>query len=46
MAISWYELYGTAFQLGIDWQASTGNTSVTIAPLIYRYDAQNTDNYS
>ncbi len=46
MAISWYELYGSAFQLGVDWQSSTGNTSVTITPLIYRYDAQNTDNYS
>lgn len=46
MAINWYELYGSAFQLGVDWQSSTGNTSVTIAPLIYRYDAQNTDNYS
>lgn len=46
MAISWYNLYGNAFQLGIDWQASTGDTSVTITPLIYRYDAQDTDNYS
>lgn len=46
MAISWYNLYGNAFSLGVDWQSSTGNTSVTIAPLIYRYDAQNTDNYS
>lgn len=46
MAISWYKLYENVFQLGIDWQASTGDTSVTITPLIYRYDAQNTDNYS
>lgn len=46
MAIEWVNLYSDKFSLGIDWNASTNSTSVTTAVKVYRYDAQDTDNYS
>lgn len=45
MAIEWVNLYSDKFSLGIDWNASTSNTGVTTAVKVYRYDAQDTDNY-
>ena len=46
MAKEWVNLYSDKFSLGIDWNASTSSTSVTTAVEVFRYDAQNTDNYS
>lgn len=46
MAIEWVNLYSDKFSLGIDWNASISNTGVTTTVKVYRYDAQNTDNYS
>lgn len=44
MAISWHEI-ASYCKLGIDWFASSGSTSVSITPKVYRYDLYNTDNY-
>lgn len=44
MAISWHEI-ASYCKLGIDWFASSGATSVSITPKVYRYDLYNTDNY-
>ena len=46
MAKEWVDLYDDKFSLGIDWNASTSGTSVTTTVEVFRYDAQNTDNYS
>lgn len=43
MAIEWYYC-NSYLALGIDWNASSTNTSVSIAPKIYRWDEYNTDN--
>lgn len=43
MAINWYN-YNSYLSFGIDWVASSDNTSVTIAPKIYRWDKYDTNN--
>lgn len=44
MAIDWHAI-NSYLEFGVDWFASTGNTSVTIAPKIYRWDKYDTNNY-
>lgn len=45
MAINWIN-YGSGehVSLGLEWNMSTTDTTVSIAPVIYRWDEQNTDN--
>ena len=49
MAIEWYDMTysGTNIvSVGVDWNiTSNAKTSYSIAPLIYRWDKQNSDNY-
>lgn len=49
MAIEWYDMNysGTNIvSVGVDWNVTSNtNTSYSIAPLIYRWDKQSTDNY-
>lgn len=48
MAIEWYNMYysGTNIvSIGVDWQMTQTDTSVSITPLVYRWDKQSTDNY-
>ena len=49
MAIEWYNMYygsTNIVSVGVDWNVTANtNTSYSIAPLIYRWDTQSTDNY-
>ena len=47
MAISWQNAYGSACKIGVEWNAGSGNgnSTYTLAPKVYRYDASSTDNY-
>lgn len=46
MAIEWYYPNDNGnVAIGIDWNASYSSTSVSIAPVIYRWDGTSTDNY-
>lgn len=46
MAIEWYNI-NDYVSVGIDWNiTSVTETNYSIAPVIYRYDRQNTDNFS
>mgnify|MGYP002765624286 FL=1 len=46
MAIEWYNMTDYV-SVGIDWNVtSVTETSYSIAPIIYRWDSQNTNNYS
>lgn len=49
MAIEWYDMYygsTNIVSVGVDWNVTANtNTSYSIAPLIYRWDTQSTDNY-
>lgn len=44
MAISWHYISDYC-AIGIDWCASTGNSSVSLSPKVYRWDEYRTDNY-
>lgn len=45
MAIEWYTVISGLLWFGVDWNASTSNTSVSLTPIIYRSDTHSTDNY-
>lgn len=47
MAISWQNAYGSTCKIGVEWNAGSGNgnSTYTLAPKVYRYDASSTDNY-
>ena len=46
MAIEWYNI-NDYVSIGIDWNVTTvTDTSYSIAPIVYRWDSANTDNYA
>ena len=45
MAITWYEVIDDRLEFGVDWNATVSNTNIKLAPIIYRWDKYDTNNY-